>query len=93
MAVSKAFLKFLYTDNELKNFIKQAGATKLGVQVEIGEDVLSELNKAQRTVMEMRANNRAVQQLSNNATLINSGMTLAYGIEVGFKAHIDGVNY
>ena len=93
LAASKAFLKFLYTDEEVKNFIKQSGTTKLGIDVEIDDEVLGGLNKAQKSVMTARANNRVVQQLADNATLRESGRALSYGINFGYRPHIEGVNY
>lgn len=93
IAASKDFLRFCYTDEELKNFIKQSGSTKANIDVEIDEEILGELSSAQKSVMEYRAHNRVVQQDANNPTLIASTATLTYGIDKGFRPYINGVKY
>ncbi len=93
LKASKEFLKFLYTDAELKNFVKQAGTTKMSIDVDIDDSIINELNGGQKSVMQVRADNRVVSQLGDNATLKSSGNKLAYGIDVGFRPHISGTNY
>lgn len=87
IAASKAFLKFLYTDAELKNFIAQSGSTKAFIDLEIDSTTLDQLNKAQKSVMEYRTKNRVVQQMDDNATFKGSYQMLTYGIEKGFKTN------
>ena len=89
----KDFLQFLYTDDELKNFIKQSGTTKEGIKVDINDDVLSYMNAGQKSFMEARANNRTVLQSGNNQTFISNTAALTYGIDSGFRPEFNGTRY
>jgi len=87
----KDFLKFLYSDAELKNFIAQSGTTKAHIDIEITSDLLRDLSLGQKSVMEYRANNRVVQQGDNNPTFRSNMVNLTYGIEKGFKTNYGAI--
>lgn len=93
IAAVKDFLKFLYSDAELKHFISQTGTTKADISIEIEEDILNNLTSGQQSLMKYRANNRVVQQDAENKTFDVNFYNLTYGIEKGFKAHFNGIDY
>lgn len=89
----KDFLRFLYSDAELVEFVKQSGTMKAGMEIEIGNDILSQMTSGQKSMMEYRANNRVLQQANNNPTLNNKFSVLTYGIDRGHRPYINGVRY
>ena len=89
----KDFLRFLYSDAELVEFVKQSGTMKAGIDIEIGDDVLNQMTSGQKSLMEYRANNRVLQQANDNPTLNSNFSVLTYGIDRGHRPYINGVRY
>ena len=82
----KDFLKFLSSEQELKNFTASTGCSKAMYDYEIDADVLSKLDPYQKTVMNLSANNRSVIQYGNNPTFLSQSNVLTYGISsVGYR--------
>ncbi len=90
----KDFLKFLSTEQELKNFTACTGVSKSLYSYTIDESVLSELDPYQQTIMRLRANNRVVNQYGDNATYRAKAGYMTYSISAqGFHPYFDGVEY
>lgn len=89
----KDFLRFLYSDAELVEFVKQSGTMKAGMEIEIDDDILNQMTSGQRSLMEYRANNRVLQQANDNPTLNSKFSMLTYGIDRGHKPYLSGVKY
>lgn len=82
----KDFLKFLSTEQELKNFTACTGVSKALFDYEIDDSVLSKLDPYQKTVMNLRANNRIVNQYGDNATYRAQANVLTYSCNtVGYR--------
>lgn len=87
----KDFLKFLATEEELKNFTACTGVSKALFDYEIDDSVLSKLDPYQKTVMNLRANNRIVNQYGNNATYRAQANVLIYSCSsVGYRPDLTG---
>lgn len=89
----KDFLKFLYTDAELKAFTVNTGVTKAKVEYSVGKDLISNLSFYHQTVMNARENNRVVQQEDNNPTFIANSTTFNSRGGILFKPHFAGADY
>ena len=75
----KDFLKFLYTEENLKKFSATTGVTKALMDYEVmSDEVLNELDPYQKTIMNLRANNRVVNQYGNNDMYRNYSTVLVY---------------
>ncbi len=89
----KDFMKFLYTDAELKAFTQCTGVTKAKVAYDIDQELIDSLPYYQQTVMNARAISRVVQQEDNNPTFIaNSGRFHSRSGSL-FKPHFSGTVY
>ena len=87
----KDFLKFLSTEQELRNFTACTGVSKALYKYTIDDSVLSNLDLYQKTVMDLRANNRIVNQYGDNATYRAQANVLAYSVSsVGYRPDITG---
>lgn len=90
----KDFLKFLSTEKELQNFTACTGVSKALYDYDINETVLADLDPYQKTIMRLRANNRAVNQYGDNATYRAKSGYMTYSISAtGFHPTFDGVEY
>ncbi len=75
----KDFLKFLYTEENLKKFSATTGVTKALMDYDVmSDEVLNELDPYQKTIMNLRANNRVVNQYGNNDMYRNYSPILVY---------------
>ena len=63
---------------QLKKFSATTGVTKALMDYPIDNEVLDELDPYQQTIMNLRANNRVVNQYGNNAMYRNYSTTLVY---------------
>ena len=91
----KDFLKFLYTEKELKLFSATTGVTKALMDYEVmSDEVLNELDPYQKTIMNLRANNRVVNQYGDNAIYRNYSTILVYSAgSDGYKTEIGTTKY
>lgn len=87
----KDFLKFLSTEQELKNFTACTGVSKALYEYTIDDSVLSSLDLYQKTVMDLRAKNRIVNQYGNNATYRAQANVLTYMPSApGYRPNLTG---
>ena len=90
----KDFLKFLSTEQELKNFTASTGVAKALYSYTIDESVLQNLDPYQQSVMRLRANNPVVNQYGDNATYRAKSGAMTYSISAdGYRPTFDGVQY
>lgn len=90
----KEFLKFISTEDELRAFTSTTGVTKAMYDYTIDEEVMKELSHFQKTVVNLRANTRVVQQYSVNKTYKNNTdkLTSTIGSPL-FNPYFTGVQY
>ena len=82
----KDFVKFLATEKELQNFTACTGVSKALYDYTIDETVTAKLDHYQKTVMDLRANNRVVNQYGDNNTYRAQANLLTYMCSsVGYK--------
>ncbi len=87
----KDFLKFLTTEQELKNFTACTGVSKALYKYSIDDGVISQLDPYQKTVMNLRAKNRIVNQYGDNATYRAQANVLTYSCNsVGYRPNPTG---
>ena len=91
----KDFLKFLYTEENLKKFSATTGVTKALMDYDVmSDEVLNELDPYQKTIMNLRANNRVVNQYGNNNMYRNYSTTFVYSASSpGFTPVIGTTEY
>jgi len=90
----KEFLKFISTEAELRAFTETTGVTKAMYDYMIDEDVTKHLSHFQKTVVDLRARTRVVQQYSDNQTYKNNTDKLMSAIGSPlFNPYFTGVQY
>ena len=90
----KDFLKFLYTEQELKNFTALTGVSKALCDYAIDDSVLSQLDPYQQEIMRLRANNPVVHQYGNNDMYRNYSHLLMYSAASdGYKPTVEPTDY
>ncbi len=62
----KDFLKFLYTEDQLKAFTRNSGSMKAGIDYTMSGDDYGDLPEFQKSILEMRKNGRVVYQTADN---------------------------
>ncbi len=62
----KDFLKFLYTDEQLKSFTRDSGSMKAGIDYTMSGDDYGTLPEFQKSILELRKNGRVVYQTADN---------------------------
>ena len=77
----KDFLKFLYTENELKEFVANTGVTRAGITLEYGDSVMNRLNSYEKSIVNMTrsANVKIVSQNADNETFMRNKQSFFYG--------------
>lgn len=82
----KDFVKFLYTEKQMKKFTASTGVAKALMEYPIDQEVLDELDPYQKTVMRLRESlmsgdeKRVVQQYGNSAMYRNFSTTFVYSV-------------
>lgn len=78
----KDFLKFLYTDYELKEFVANTGVTRASISLDYGDSVMNRLNFYQKNIVNMTrdANVKIVSQHADNETFIRNKQAFYFGI-------------
>lgn len=90
----KDFMKFLYTEEELQAFTATTGIARAKIDYDIDEDVLSQLDPYQQTLMAFRANTRVVQQEADNPTFRANSDRLFYRFSSpGLSPYFKGTEY
>ena len=76
----KDFLKFLYTDNELKEFVATTGVTRAGITLDYGDDVMNRLNSFEKSMVEMTRSSttKIVAPIGNNETFMRNPQAFRY---------------
>lgn len=76
----KDFLQFLYTDNELKEFVAETGVTHAGITLDYGDDVMNRLNSYEKSMVNMTRSSdvKIVAPVGNNETFMRNPQAFRY---------------
>ena len=76
----KDFLKFIYTDNELKEFVGTTGVTRAGITLDYGDAVMNRLNCFEKSMVNMTRSTdvKVVAQVSDNQTFMRNPHAFYY---------------
>lgn len=79
----KDFLKFLYTDAELRKFVSTTGVTRYGIDLEYTEEDLAPLNIFERNMIKLIAdeNVKKITQFNLNPTFLANRGYFGYGLQ------------
>jgi hypothetical protein len=79
----KEFLKFLYTDAELRSFVSTTGVTRYGIDLEYTDADLEPLNIFERNMIKLIAdeNVKKITQFSTNPTFLANRSYFGYGLQ------------
>lgn len=90
----KDFIKFLYTDEELRAFTGTTGVKISKVDYDCDLEEMTGLSSYQKSVLELAERTRVVQQEANNPTYKASSMMFKHNISApGFKPEFSGRTY
>ena len=92
-AVSKAFLQFAYTEDQLQKFTLSTGTYK-GLNYEVSTSQIEGLDNYKKSIIELRNKSDVVKPLASNSLFLNktTDFMLEFGTEV-YKAVINGTTY
>jgi len=90
----KDFLAFLYTENELKEFVANTGVTRAGISLDYGEDVMNRLNSFEKSMVETTRNSevKRVASIGNNKTFMSNKQAFIYYTGKGAMYSVSGRN-
>jgi len=93
LAVSKKFLQFAYTEEQLQKFTISTGTFR-ALNYYVSEKQLSGLDNYKKSIVELRQKSDVVRPLAHNDLFVNQQLDfmLEYGTEV-YKAKIGGTTY
>ncbi len=80
LQLCKDFVKFLYSEKQMKKFTATTGVAKALMEYPIDKEVLDELDPYQQTVMRLRDNNRVVQQYGDSDMYRNFSTIFVYSV-------------
>ncbi len=84
----KDFLKFLYTDAELKAFTRDSGSMKAGMDYTMSEEDYGDMAEFQKSILELRKNGHIVYQTADNDKAASRKLDCSVSI---FRPTIEGV--
>ena len=90
----KDLLAFLYTENELKEFVANTGVTRAGISFDYGADVMNRLNGFEKSMVEMTRNSavKRVASVGANKTFMTNPQAFIYTTGDGQMYSVEGKN-
>ena len=93
----KDFLKFIYSDGELKEFVATTGVTRAGITLDYGDEVMNRLNCFEKSMVNMTrsADVKLVAQVGNNQTFMRNPHAFYYHLSKSavYTTVWEGVSY